>query len=216
MKDYEAVSNQLGVSHLLLLSQTESSIIFRIAKVPGGPTLHFKVQQFMLPKDVKSSQKRPYESLAACKFDFHINISKFYFRCIVGTPPVLVLNNFSQSTEQHVKLMKLTFQNMFPTINVKTVKLGDCRRVVLFHYHKESDTVEVRHYAIRANPVGISKTVKRVVQASIPNLGSLEDISDFIDGSGFSGSVSDSEAEDESSRASVCIPVVCLFSYDFL
>jgi ribosome biogenesis protein SSF1/2 len=104
---------------------------------------------------------------------------------------------------------------MFPTINVKTVKLGDCRRVVLFHYHKESDTVEVRHYAIRANPVGISRTVKRVVQASIPNLGNLEDISDFIDGSGFSGSVSDSEAEDESSRASIFISVVCKVSYMF-
>lgn len=68
MKDYEAVSSQLGVSHLLLLSQTETSIIMRIAKVPGGPTLHFKIKEFMLPRQIKAIQKRPYESLAACKF----------------------------------------------------------------------------------------------------------------------------------------------------
>lgn len=120
-----------------------------------------------------------------------------------NTPPVLVLNNFSQSTEQQVKLMKITFQNMFPTINVKTVKLGDCRRVVLFHYNKEDDIVELRHYAIRANPVGISRTVRRVIQAKIPDLSNLEDISEFLEGSNsFSGSVSDSEVEDESSRVS--------------
>ena len=52
----------------------------------------------------------------------------------------------------HVKLMRITFQQLFPPTNVATVRLADCRRVVLFHYDKESETVEMRHYAIRATP----------------------------------------------------------------
>jgi hypothetical protein len=87
---------------------------------------------------------------------------------------------------------------MFRTINVKTVQLSDCRRVVLFHFNKEDGTVQMRHYAIRANPVGISRNIKKIVQSKLPNLGELEDISQFVDGTaGFTGSISDSEAEDE-------------------
>lgn len=90
------------------------------------------------------------------------------------TPPLVVLNNFGQSEESHVKLMRITFQHTFPTINTKTVKLSDCRRVVLYHYHKDEGTVEMRHYAIRAQPVGVSSAVKRILQSRIPNLGELE------------------------------------------
>jgi hypothetical protein len=56
------------------------------------------------------------------------------------TPPLVVLNAFGQSDESQVKLMKIAFQNMFPTINTKTVRLSDCKRVVLFHYKKEVTT----------------------------------------------------------------------------
>eukprot|EP01039_Chlorochromonas_danica_P012760 gene12760-14679_t len=187
MKDYATVATQLSITHLLVFSQTENNVILRVARHPDGPTLHFRVQQFMPAKLVKAAQKRPYESEAA----FH-------------TSPVLVLNNFNQSDEQHVKLMKVTFQHMYRTINVNTVKLGDCRRVVLYHYLPESGQVEMRHYAVRASPVGISRNVKKIIQSKIPDLGNLEDISEFVEGNaGGFGSVSDSEAEEEGSRVTL-------------
>jgi hypothetical protein len=84
---------------------------------------------------------------------------------------------------------------------------------------------------VRANPVGVSKSVKRIIEAKIPDLGALEvsqnhlvdghlrrslltvtgfyailceqDISEYIEGSaGMNGMASDSEAEDENSRVS--------------
>ena len=125
-----------------------------------------------------------------------------FCECTVMTPPLVVLNNFSQSVESHTKLMRVTFQHMFPTINIKTVKLSECRRVVLFHL-MEDGNVEMRHYAVRANPVGVSKSVKRIIEAKLPDLGSLDDISEYIEGTaGMSGFASDSEAEDEGSRVS--------------
>ena len=64
---------------------------------------------------------------------------------------------------------------MFPSINVKTVKLNECRRVVLFHYNSDTGDVEMRHYAIKANPVGVSKTVKRILKAKeAPDLSQFE------------------------------------------
>lgn len=90
------------------------------------------------------------------------------------TPPLVVLNGFGLSEASHVKLMRAAFQNMFPTINVETVKLADCRRVVLFHVDSQTQDVEMRHYAIKASPVGVSRSVKKILQSKIPNLGKLE------------------------------------------
>lgn len=75
----------------------------------------------------------------------------------------MVLNNFGdQQAPSHVKLMKVTLQNMFPSINVATVKLTDCRRVVMFNLNKATGTVEMRHFAVRAAPTGITKAIKKV------------------------------------------------------
>jgi ribosome biogenesis protein SSF1/2 len=198
----------LGLTHIMSLSQNEDKLAMRLARTPAGPTLTFKIQQFSLAKSIRKVQRRP--------FDIHSSN-------IAAHPPIVVTNNFGDaSASPHVKLMRITFQNMFPALNVATVKLRDCRRVVLFNFMRreegdsvnpngqseEDEEVELRHYAIRANPVGIDKKVRRVIQAKIPNLSKLEDISDYITGTtasgapagAASGAMSDSEAEDETSH----------------
>jgi len=227
------LTSPLGITHLLALSQNSSNLNMRIARTPSGPTLTFKINQFSLSKQIRSVQRRPFQ---------HDNksASSTFLKA-----PIVVTNNFGDAKDAapHLKLMRITFQNMFPAINVATVKLNDCRRVVLFNLvnnvdkakkaedgdvvknKKEggSDTlatnntfeeVEVRHYAIRATPVGIDRKVRRLVQAKIPNLSKLNDISDYIMGQTSSGNVapsatptngggaamSDSEPEDETSQ----------------
>jgi len=205
------LSGSLGLTHIMSLSQNKDKLSMRLARTPAGPTLTFKIQQFSLSKAIRKVQRRP----------FDINATN-----ICSNPPIVVTNNFGDVTASpHVKLMRITFQNMFPALNVATVKLRDCRRVVLFNLMRrdekkegestnvngqaeEDEEVEMRHYAIRANPVGIDKKVRRVIQAKIPNLSKLEDISDYITGTtasgaaaaAASGAMSDSEAEDETSH----------------
>ncbi|GLE05904.1 hypothetical protein PINS_up015085 [Pythium insidiosum] len=102
--------------------------------------------------------------------------------------------------------MNVTFQNMFPAIDVQTVQLSECRRVVLFNYEKETDTVEFRQYIIRATPLGLSKSVKTIVKSKIPNLNKLEDISDFVLGNNpgaGGGMTSDSEVDDETTHVTL-------------
>jgi ribosome biogenesis protein SSF1/2 len=184
----------MGISHILAFSQNEERVNLRLARVPEGPTMTFRVTQFSLAKHVRHIQKRPYTSQGAFQ-----------------QPPVVVTNNFGDaSAPPHVKLMRITFQNMFPAINVATVKLADCRRVVLFHRMEkdeegeEEDVVQVRHYAIRATPVGINRKVRRLIQTKVPNLANVQDIADYIAGSANAatdaGHASDSEPEDETSH----------------
>ncbi|CAM9344605.1 unnamed protein product, partial [Laminaria digitata] len=183
VKDYVSVSGVLGVTHLLVFTQTDKSLSLRVCRTPTGPTLTFKVQQFSLMRHVRALQKRPVEVNQAYK-----------------TSPLVVLNNFGdKDAPSHVRLMKVTLQNMFPSINVAAVRLQDCRRVVMFNLDKTKGTVEMRHFAVRATPTGIAKAIKKVVQAKVPDLHALDDISEYVAG-GMGGGASDSEVEDEDSK----------------
>ncbi|CAM9842110.1 unnamed protein product [Phaeothamnion confervicola] len=186
VKDYVAVSSTFGVTHLLMLSQTEQSLNLRVARSPDGPTLTFKVTQYSLMRQVRALQKRP------------IDVPHAY-----STSPLVVLNNFGDSAaEPHIKIMKITLQNIFPALNVATVKLAECRRVVLFHYDRAAGEVEMRHYGVSATPTGVTRAIRKVVQAKVPDLRKLEDISEFVQGGAGVGAglLSDSEADDEDSK----------------
>lgn len=218
-----SLTSSLGVTHILAVSQKSSKITLRLGRTPSGPTLSFRVKRFTLGGQIRAVQRRPYDSTKAFE-----------------SPPIVVTNNFGDvSAAPHVKLMRITFQNMFPAINVSTVKLAECRRVVLFNFIRrdvknedgedekkkqstagsggageeeendlEDEEVEIRHYAIRAKPVGVDRKVRRLVEAKIPNLSRVNDIADYITGNaqattkpGSTNEVmSDSEAEDETSH----------------
>lgn len=45
LKDFVHAAQPLGVTHLLMLAQSGASINLRIARLPSGPTLAFKVEK---------------------------------------------------------------------------------------------------------------------------------------------------------------------------
>lgn len=162
MKDFMAVAGQLHVSHFMLVSQSENATNLRIGKFPKGPSLYFRIQSYMLAKDVMAAQKNP----KSPGLEY-------------ATAPLLVLNNFDVESSEG-KLLCSMFQGMFPTINTSKVKLVDIRRVALFNYDRETQTIEMRHYAINVKVTGVSKLVKRIVRSDIPDLGAVNDIGDFV------------------------------------
>lgn len=67
------------------------------------------------------------------------------------------------------------------TINVLQVKLSSCQRIVLLNYNKETKLIDFRHYSIRLQPVGVSRRLRKFVQnRQVPDLKSLQDVSDFV------------------------------------
>ena len=105
MKDYTAVAGQLGVSHILALSQTKSNVVLKLGRHPDGPTLHFKIIKYSLARQVRALQKRPYESPGACKF---IQYLKYFY-----------LNRYKVLSLYDRTLMKsLTFNNIYSSYQI--------------------------------------------------------------------------------------------------
>eukprot|EP00940_MAST-03C_sp_MAST-3C-sp2_P001305 g1305.t1 len=186
IKDFLKIARPLSVSHMMLFSQSASgNSHVNIGCLPQGPTLTFQVVKYSLAAAVRILQKAPVSTASI----FH-------------TPPLVILNNFDTESP-HYKLVSSTFQNMFPAINVATVKLNTCKRVILYNYDKDTDQIEFRHYAITANPAGLTRSVRRLVQAKIPNLAGAEDVADLVLGNAGMGPASDSEYEDETCRVTL-------------
>ena len=73
------------------------------------------------------------------------------------------------------------------------MNLSNLRRCVCLNYNPETKLIDFRHYAIKVVPVGLSRSVKKLVQAKIPNLARCQDFSDFMT----KPTLSESEAEDD-------------------
>lgn len=148
LRDFMSMAGPLGVSHMLVFNQTDAGTNMRIIRCPRGPTVTFRVNKFALAGDIMRASRRPVTPG-----------SEF------NTPPLLVLNNFG-SEEKHVKLLVTVFQNLFPPLHVHTMRLSQVRRIVLLNYNAETKTVDWRHYLISVRPVGVSRSVRRVIEGS--------------------------------------------------
>ncbi|KAK3389170.1 Brix domain-containing protein [Podospora didyma] len=215
LRDYVTMCGPLGVTHLLLFSRSETgNTNMRLAIAPRGPTFHFRVEKYSLAKDIMKAQRRP------------LGGGKEYI-----TPPLLVMNNFTtpnsdatSKVPRHLESLTTTaFQSLFPPINPQTTPLKSIRRILLLNREQSGEEdgsfiINFRHYAITTKTVGISKPLKRLNAAEkllktkkggkggLPNLGNLQDISEFMIGGangdgymtdGTSGSEADTDAEVE-------------------
>ncbi|XP_076608785.1 suppressor of SWI4 1 homolog [Chaetodon auriga] len=178
LKDFVAIAGPLGVTHFMIFSKTTSTLNMRLARLPKGPTLHFRVLKYSLIKDVVSSLKK--HRMHEQQFTHH---------------PLLVLNNFG-SDGMHIKLMATMFQHMFPSINVHKVNLNNIKRCVLLNYNPVSQEIEFRHYSLKVVPVGMSRGVKKLMQEKFPNMSKFEDISELLmNGANLSESEAEQDAE---------------------
>ncbi|XP_051244076.1 suppressor of SWI4 1 homolog [Dicentrarchus labrax] len=187
LKDFVAIAGPLGVTHFMIFSKTPSSLNMRLARLPKGPMLHFRVLKYSLVKDVVSSLKK--HRMHEQQFTHH---------------PLLILNNFG-TDGMHVKLMATMFQNMFPSINVHKVNLNNIKRCVLLNYNPATQEIEFRHYSLKVVPVGMSRGVKKLMQERFPNMSKFEDISELL----MKGAnLSESEAEQDGEHNITELPQV--------
>ncbi|CAE7216601.1 hypothetical protein CFE70_010064 [Pyrenophora teres f. teres 0-1] len=221
LKDYLVMCGPLGVSHLLLFSRSESgNTNLRLCRTPRGPTLHFRVENYSLCKDIIHSMRRP----RAGAQDYLV-------------APLLVMNNFLTSDAQresmgekappkHLeKLVTDMFQGLFPPIQPHTTPLHSIKRVLLLNREPPSDetgsvTISLRHYAITTKVTGVPKAIRRLYAAekligskekkksALPNLGKLEDVADYMLDPSAAGYTSASDTEqDTDAEVEVTAPV---------
>ncbi|KAI4285686.1 MAG: hypothetical protein L6R35_004602 [Caloplaca aegaea] len=214
------MAGPLGVSHLLVFSRSSTgNTNLRLALLPRGPTLHFRIEKYSLCKDVQKALRHPKGG------------EKEYL-----SPPLLVMNNFmspnvenanKSGVPKHLETLATTiFQSLFPPISPQSTSLSSIRRVLLLNRELPSSegiisgneehhyVLKVRHYAIATKPTGLSRGIRLMSAAErastewngkkdVPNLGNLSDVADFIvnpsaAGNGFtSGSESEVETDAE-------------------
>lgn len=178
----------------MTVTQTNSGPNLNLARLPRGPGLNFKILKFSPCSFLRKTAKKSAGDNSKIAF---------------AHSPLVVLNNFDNAEHpRHVKIVGTTIQAMFPAINVRTVKLNECRRVLLVNYDEEEDTFSFRHYMIRADPQGASRSVRKLLKSKIPDLGSRVDVSEIVEANirfgDDGGMTSDSEAED--ATAAVALP----------
>lgn len=202
LRDYTTMAGPLGVTHLFLFSRSETgNVHLRFALHPRGPTLQFRIDDYVLAKDIQHAQKH---SRAGWKEAFE-------------SPPLLVQHGMiSSDTDKDTnpemrQLENLTqnmFNAMFPVITPSTTKLEKIKRILLLKRERQSDgtfVVNLRHYAITQRSTGISKSIRRFDAAeqrkrekkgaALPDLGKLEDMADYILDPADGGYTSASETE---------------------
>ena len=54
LKDFLGVAGSFGVSHMMILTQTEKSNYIRFVKNPKGPTITMKIDEYALSRDIQS------------------------------------------------------------------------------------------------------------------------------------------------------------------
>ncbi|XP_030378723.1 protein Peter pan [Scaptodrosophila lebanonensis] len=176
IKDFVSLSSFFHVSHMGIFNKASTQLSFKVLRLPRGPSLTFKVHQFTLARDVISLSK-------------HQFIDDDHFK----HAPLVVMNNFT-GEGKHLKLMATTFQNMFPSINLAQVNIGTIRRCVMFSYNPDTKLVEMRHYSVQAVPVGLKRSVQKIIKGRVPNLNQCEELAEFVTRDGYA---SESEAEDD-------------------
>ena len=131
LKDFVAIAGSLQVSHLIILSQTKVSPVMKIARLPQGPTVYFRINSFSTIGDVLT----------------HVEGSSLGDK-LYHYQPLVAVNNFDYSLNHHV-LTSSMLQNMFPKLNVTKLNLNKIKRCVLFHYDSTQDVIGFRQYRIR-------------------------------------------------------------------
>lgn len=190
LKDFLVMAGPLSVSHLLVFSLTkQGNTSLRIARTPRGPTLHFKVLNYSLCKDVRRFVRAPKSTEGS------------YYHA----PPLLVLNGFTsdRSAAPEEVLLTTMFQNMFPPLSAQSTKLNTIKRVMILNKDSKTGEIDLRHYAIETKNVDESRAVKRLktvkskIHKSLPNLSQKEDIADYLLDPLAAGYTSESEVEED-------------------
>lgn len=169
LEDFMAVASHFHVSHILMFSATKAFNYMRIIKLPVGPTLTFKLNEFSTARDVRASlRKQPI-------FDHHS----------FEIAPIQIINGFgSQSelgTDSARQLTAEMLRGLLPPVDVPNFNQATVRRTALFNYDPEEDTVLFRHYSVQKKGMGLQRGIAKLMRTHRTlKLGNRDDIADFV------------------------------------
>ena len=146
IKSYLKAAKYYSVTHLIAFQQLKESIIYlyketyaRFIKIGGGEIL-FRVINYCRMKDVLKNGGQPFS---------------FSFK-----EPLIVLNNFAENNQ--VRQIGRSIQEMFPNLNLDTIKISNVKRVMSFTYQANKKCIYFRQYKISIREGGMTGSFKQL------------------------------------------------------
>ena len=188
IKDFLSLVDIYGLSHMMMFTNTEKHSYLRLAKMPKGPTITFKIKDYCLSSDIfkeNEHNKRPLTK----NFD-HV--------------PLIIMNGFNSvdvpaEYDTALKTTSLMFQSFFPPLNLTEIQMQKCKRVVLVNLNLTKDNepeLLFRHYDIEIEKYSSKKTISNLINSINVNgdFSKYNNIADYVLSK--SGFTSQSENED--------------------
>lgn len=138
LKDFIAVCGVLNITHLFVVKQSQSNVLFRICnkKEQKGVTFTFCIYSYSLIEDIR----RLFENSFAKSNEF-------------SSPPLIVLSGFENKdgfvSAEALELLRKCFSTLFPVIDSKSaINIKTTKRIMAVVYTGEA-SVSIRQYSVR-------------------------------------------------------------------
>lgn len=179
LKDLLALAKTNHIDHTIFVTSTDSGSYLKIMKLPKGPTVTFKINEFTLSSDVRTALKK------------HVKLQPDF-----KSAPLLVMKGVEGTPN-------LLFRSVFPSIPLDQIKLKKCKRVVLIDF--TDNMYSFRHYMIKSRPGGISQALKKLSRNQIPNLNKFNSVNEWLEegGNGSESEYEDTEINDDEKKVSL-------------
>lgn len=182
IRDFLSIVDVYGLSHMIMLTNTEKNSYMRLARMPRGPTVTFKVEDYTLAADIFAHNTHIAENSVKKRISPKPLTKSF------NHVPLLIMNGFNSDKiapeyTEPIKIAGMLIQSFFPPINLNEVQLKKCKRVVLFNLRIEEDStpvIEFRHFDIDVEKHSVKKTISNIVNNKLTDLSKFKSISDYI------------------------------------
>lgn len=170
LRDFLNIVDLYNLSHMFAFTNTENSSYLRIARMPSGPTLTFKIDKYCLSSDVyeESSSKRP-----LTKSFYHV--------------PIIILNGFgseklNKELNEPVQICSTMFQSIFPPLNLSEIDVKNAKKVILVNLNTDGPepVFEIRHYSIDIEKASSKKTISNILNMKKSDFSGYENIAEYI------------------------------------
>lgn len=187
MKDFLSLVDIYGFSHMFAFTNTEKNSYLKLAKLPSGPTITFKINKYCLAGDIFRENEN--DGKALIKLFNHTPI------CILNG-----FNNLHSKDKQPYDIVSTMLQSVFPPIDLNQLKSEQAKKSIFFSvdYNKKGEPeVEMRHFYIEQEKASTKKTISNILNLKKQDLSGFTNIADYIlKQSGYTD-VSDNEENDK-------------------
>lgn len=170
MKDFLSLVDIYGFSHMFAFTNTEKNSYLKLAKLPSGPTITFKINKYCLAGDIFRENEN--DGKALIKLFNHTPI------CILNG-----FNNLHSKDKQPFDIVSTMLQSVFPPIDLNQLKSEQAKKSIFFsvEYDKKGEPeVEMRHFYIEQEKSSTKKTISNILNLKKQDLSGFTNIADYI------------------------------------